>query len=745
MNTTKLLQLITASSAIILGLVVMAGWFFSIPSLVQIHPSFVPMQFNTALGFLMIGLTLLFILKSRKSVGIISSVIVTTLGVLTLIQYIAQVNLGIDLLFIQPTIGVDPVVPGRIGANTAFCYSIIGITTLLAQTTKLNRCWIGMVGGIVLVLSFASLWGYLSDMPGLHGWGEVLSGMAVHTAAGLVMVGIALYLLYPDDKRSNQPQELREDYLFTPITATVPIIVLSLCVWQAMDTFEKKQLQSFTKESSKTVAQYLDQKLNEQINALTRMGQRWNLNNGTDEFAWSVDAENYISDYPGVQAVEWVDRTNHVRWVVPLEGNEAVVGIYSTFDSFRADAQKIAYQDRTVRATRTINLIQGGLGFLVYVPITADGENDGFLLGVIRSDMFLENVFKFTDFQHYILVEDDNTKVFCTQKTDEFADYTSDQSTVTNRGVHWDIRLHPKEQLINASMSSWPEAMLFIGLVFAFLTGLLVHMLQSSRDIRAHQHQLLIAIECKNDEIERQNCELSRSNTEMEEFTHTVSHDLKSPLVTIQGYAGFLKQDIANDRFDRVEQFANRIGSATQRMSDTISDLLELSRVGRGDQTSETINTRQVIAEVVSLLDSQIKDSNTNVNIQDSIPNIQADRVRTLQIFQNLITNAISYGQQEGRICEVHVGGTIQGNQVCLFVEDNGPGIEPEYHEKVFGLFQRMSSTKDGTGVGLAIVKRIASMSGGHAWVESAKNEGSTFFVTMPIPQSTEKTFSQAA
>jgi signal transduction histidine kinase len=738
MKLISMIRIALIYSIILLGLVVIVGWVVTSPMLVQIHSSFVPMQMNTAIGFFMTGSAMLCVLNGWTRVGMVASGLVSLLGVLTLLQYIAGINLGIDQLFIQPVIGVDPVIPGRIGANTALCFSIIGLALLSSFVVELKRCWVGMAGGIVLVMAIASLWGYLSNLPGLSGWGDVLSGMAVHTALGFLVVGLVMYHL-PTSSQSKDKSTRDEEYadnpkktcetLITPATIAIPIIVLSVCVWNAMESWEQSNIDEITTESSQSVARHLERVLDDRFMQLERMASRWEMDDGTHEQSWRADALNFVAGNPGLQAVEWVDTKNIVRWVEPIEGNEKVVGMYGSFDDKRMNAQNASHQERAIRATKTISLVQGGNGFLVYVPVVVDGKHDGFILGVFNVSSFLTHSLEGTTYEHEVLVSENGEEIFSTELEADVELYRADPVSLQIAGVDWKVHLRPTKNLISSHASVWPEAMMFVGTLTAIGIGSLVRILESGRQVRSQLEHLLGEVRPR---LEAKNIELERSNAEMEEFTYTVSHDLKSPLVTIDGYLSFLKQDIEAKRYDRLVDFAGRIESATKRMGDTISDLLELSRVGRGSHQVTNVETREVVLEVVSMMEGELTNKNIEVLIPSFLPVIKADRVRTIQIFQNLISNAIRHGQHEDKPCILRIGAKFDGDWVNLYVSDNGPGINPQHHEKVFELFHRINTGVEGTGVGLAIVSRIAQLHGGRAWVESQLGEGATFYVSLP-------------
>lgn len=226
--------------------------------------------------------------------------------------------------------------------------------------------------------------------------------------------------------------------------------------------------------------------------------------------------------------------------------------------------------------------------------------------------------------------------------------------------------------------------------------------------------------------------ELLQKNAELERFSYTVSHDLKSPLVTIRGFLGLLSQDTAAGDADRVKQDIARVVSATDRMQQLLDDLLELSRVGRLMNPREPIPLTELAREAVALVVGQDQGQGLTLDIDPAMPVVHADRLRLLEVFQNLIENALKFmdGQPTPH---VEVGAREEEDAVVCWVRDNGSGIQPAYQDKVFELFERLDSRPPGTGVGLALVKRVVELHGGRVWIDSAGGgQGSTFYFTIP-------------
>ena len=225
--------------------------------------------------------------------------------------------------------------------------------------------------------------------------------------------------------------------------------------------------------------------------------------------------------------------------------------------------------------------------------------------------------------------------------------------------------------------------------------------------------------------------ELEAKNAELERFTYSVSHDLKSPLVTIRGFLGLLEKDTLAGDHDRMRSDIDRIQNAAATMNRLLDELLDLSRVGRQTNPPEDVALVEMARLAVELLAGEIEKRDVEVEIAPDLPVVVGDRVRLLEVFQNLLANAVKFmgGQSAPRI---EVGVRHDDGERIVFVRDNGIGIDPRYREKIFGLFERLDGKVEGTGVGLALVKRIVELHGGRIWIESpGEGYGSAFCFTL--------------
>lgn len=230
--------------------------------------------------------------------------------------------------------------------------------------------------------------------------------------------------------------------------------------------------------------------------------------------------------------------------------------------------------------------------------------------------------------------------------------------------------------------------------------------------------------------------QLESKNAELERFAYTVSHDLKSPLVTINGFLGYLEADVATNNMERFRHDCNRIRDSVNRMQTLLSELLNLSRIGRIVNPSESIPFHDLVQDAQEIVHGRLTERGVTVTVEPNLPVVYGDRPRLTEVVHNLLDNAAKFmGDQPDPQVAIGCAGEKNGLPI-LFVRDNGIGIPYELQGRIFGLFDKLDINSEGTGVGLAIVKRIIEVHGGRIWVESEPGKGSTFFFTLPVEAS---------
>ncbi|MCE5326556.1 MAG: PAS domain-containing protein [Planctomycetaceae bacterium] len=262
--------------------------------------------------------------------------------------------------------------------------------------------------------------------------------------------------------------------------------------------------------------------------------------------------------------------------------------------------------------------------------------------------------------------------------------------------------------------------------------GLITGTVHVARDITAMKRSQE-ALQQSEQLLRAQAKELTRSNQDLEQFAHTASHDLKEPLGVITMYLTLLKRKHGAALDEQASQFVAHAMDAVGRMGCLINDLLAYSRVGHKTEGFRPVDVQEVLDYALSNLKARI-DGSGAVITHDPLPDIEAERLLLTQLLQNLISNAIKYRSPQVRP-EIHVGASREQGQWVFSVRDNGVGIAAADHERIFAVFQRahqMADAVEGTGIGLAICKKIVDYHGGRIWVQSQPGQGSTFFFTIP-------------
>ena len=226
--------------------------------------------------------------------------------------------------------------------------------------------------------------------------------------------------------------------------------------------------------------------------------------------------------------------------------------------------------------------------------------------------------------------------------------------------------------------------------------------------------------------------ELARKNTEMERFIYTVSHDLRTPLISLSGFLGFIKQDAEKRDLERMNADLRIANEAVTKMDQLLMETLELSRIGRVVNPPEDVPFSGIVEDALGLASEKIRSNGFKVSVAQNLPVVHVDRIRIAEVLTNLIENSIKYmGLQANP--EIEIGQRIDGEDRIFFVRDNGIGLDPSQRDKVFELFYKVDKKSDGTGAGLAIVKRIIEVHGGRIWIESELGQGCTLCFTLPL------------
>ncbi|SEH12388.1 4TM region of histidine kinase [Natronorubrum sediminis] len=242
----------------------------------------------------------------------------------------------------------------------------------------------------------------------------------------------------------------------------------------------------------------------------------------------------------------------------------------------------------------------------------------------------------------------------------------------------------------------------------------------------------------RNEDLQRLQAQLEASNERLEQFAYAVSHDLEEPLRMITSYLSLLERRYADELDDDADEFIDYAVDGAERMKEMIDGLLEYSRIETRGESFESVDLDALLADVQQNLELQIDDSDAEIT-SDALPRVAGDPRQLRQVFQNLLSNALEYSGDDPP--RVHVGATRTNSRWQVFVRDEGIGIPPEQQDRVFEVFQRLHSHEEhaGTGIGLALCRRIVERHGGTIWIDSEPGVGTTFTFTLPPAQAPSK------
>jgi signal transduction histidine kinase len=248
---------------------------------------------------------------------------------------------------------------------------------------------------------------------------------------------------------------------------------------------------------------------------------------------------------------------------------------------------------------------------------------------------------------------------------------------------------------------------------------------QSDKELKEAHEELEIRVKERTEE-------LARRNTEMERFIYTVSHDLRTPLISLSGLLGLLKQDAERGDLRRMNDDLRIANESITKMDQLLMETLELSRIGRVINSQEDVPLGEIVEDALGQTSEKTRSRGFRVSVAKNFPVVHVDRMRITEVLVNLIENGIKYiGSQANP--EIEIGQRIVGNHRFFFVRDNGIGIDPSQHDKIFELFYKVDKKSEGTGAGLPIVKRIIEVHGGQIWIESELGQGCKVCFTLPL------------
>jgi len=603
-----------------------------------------------------------------------------------------------------------------------------------------------------------------------------------------IFAPVAIFIFAPASFASNQ----RRLAVVGPLmTAFVVFVVVQA---SAGKEAHRRQQLKFEQEAA-TIASRFRERVNGYLDILASIESYFNSIDEVTYAQYKSFTEILTTRYPGIQALSWnrrvtaADRKNFeadiqsqgfagyrikdpapggtfnrapqrdvyfpVTFVAPYKRNSTAHGFdtYHTGPPSGDKRRKVldaARDSGVTHVTGRIEIVQdrhSRYGLLFYRPVysapaSTIAERQRLHRGFCAGVFFVPDLLRSTseaatarNMQFQLLdVENGQLKTLFDSRTPDNKE-PAKPLTIAPGAIRWAARmpvagrtwqLHfQDDRLQNASQFPLVWNVVVSGFLFTSLAGAFV-LLVTGRTDRVEQ-----IVRQRTAELERSNANLERSNIDLQHFAYVASHDLQTPLRSISGFSQLLQAEV-KESSEKVDRYVFRIVRATQRMQALIDDLLEYSRVGSSGHRFEKAALEDALADSLVMLDSVVQESGAVIT-HDKLPELIFDPSQITQVFQNLIGNSIKY-MPAGSKPAIHVAAVVENGLCKVTVRDNGIGISKKHQERIFDIFRRLHTQTEyaGTGIGLALCRRIVQRHGGRIWVESELGAGSEFHFVIP-------------
>lgn len=530
-------------------------------------------------------------------------------------------------------------------------------------------------------------------------------------------------------KRSKSRSKISNTHLKALVVFAISLI-LSQLIALSVYYNEKEQESLQVRHESNNIKNSLENALNHSLTATKML--RYIVENDLLKDNFDTLSRELLQQNKYIDAVQLVKGSTIIN-TYPLKGNEATIGYTVLHDSaHRSEAFK-SYKRRDLYFEGPVNLRQGGVGIVGRTPIFKNDTLWGFSAVVIRLETLLKalNMDESGSHDNYIYQIEKQTKT----KQDKSAFFKTDAAY--NTGIYHKTEIPLGDWFLYVKLKNptyISKTMIFslIGMAFSLiLTFYILHLFSQPAKLRKLVKAKTLDLENANKALENRAHELLVSNKELEQFAYVASHDLQEPLRMITGFLSQLEKKYSDKLDDKAKQYIHFAVDGAKRMRQIIFDLLEFSKIGRLDEAKESIDITNIIEDYTVLRDKIIQEKSATIQF-DNLPKIKSYKVPVQQIFHNLIDNALKYSR-EGIPPIIEIRAVDKEKYWQFSIKDNGIGIEENSFDKIFLIFKRLHNSQEytGTGIGLALVKKIVDNLNGKIWVESKVGEGSTFYFTI--------------
>lgn len=522
----------------------------------------------------------------------------------------------------------------------------------------------------------------------------------------------------------------------------IALCFLTGIFWWFLAEQRNTALHQIIETKSEHLASYIERDMHARIPALQRMVRRMENRGSNLKDDFLPDAENYIKDLPGFQALEWVDSRFHVRWITPLKGNEKAQDLNLAFEPRRLAALKKARDLKQPSMTKPISLVQGGTGFLIYFPIYINNTFDGFILAVFNSELWLsyalglrETEEEIQNYRIRVHIEEQHAYTQVGWDEDLYTNWqtTSDVQILDNNIT---LAVRPTSHFFDIHSTAVPEIIGVSGLIFSCLITIMIFLSQKTLSASAKLRSANFGLEAAMEERTKAEQEAHRANQAKSEFLSSMSHELRTPLNAILGFGQLLEID-AIDKTTR--ENSQEIINAGNHLLVLINEILDLAKIEAGKITLniQELPLNKVIHNCLSIIKPLAE--KYSIHIEEKIgttsdQHILVDETRFKQVMLNLLSNAIKYNSDHGSV--IIETSSEPNNMLCISVKDTGQGLNSEQQISIFHSFERSNAEQshiEGAGLGLSISRQLMELMDGEIGVESSPGKGSRFWITLKL------------
>ncbi len=768
------------------GLLVIAGWFFDWPLIKSLSPRFVSMKFNTALCFLFSGLAV-FIFSFTKEkyykYARLLAGLTSIIGGLTLLEYSFKVNFGIDQMFVREAKGaVDTFSPGRMAFNTAVGFLLAGFSLCIINSRiRFSTVVSQLISLVVTFISMFSILGYVFSIPELFRF-PGFSGMALHTSVLFFTVSLGTLFLYPHKGvlsvifMKNLGGYMSRRLL--PLLMLIPFLYIWVQLeWITGGFFRSVLALQLLSAGIIGVFIFMVWKIANRVGKLEEdyMKALENISEANERFTLAVKASDLgVWDWDIESDTVFWNRNMFAFYGIKEKGGEDIRKIWIDFfhpedrEEQQALAQDAVAFGRDYEAEYRIIRADGSVRYLKNIgEVLRDQENRPYRITGITFDMTeqrqVQKELEENEKKYRYLFDENPVPIWIIDEKDlTFLEVNS--SAVKHYGYTEDefyrmtyMHIRPKEDIdlalsmlrtgdISKHQGVWRHLKRNGEIIYVDVKGHKINYsgnparlvicndvtLQKEAEIKAR----LLSKELE-ERVKERTQELFESNKELEAFAYSVSHDLRAPLRHVIGFTEKLENTINGDINKETNRLTRKIKEATVKLGQLIDELLAYSRLGRTELNKRNIDLSSLVEEVIEECTTDADDIIWKIG---ELPVAYGDRTLIKVVLQNLITNAIKFSLQKNTVT-IEIESTRKDQEYIIQVKDYGAGFNMEYADKLFGVFQRLHSVSEfeGTGIGLATVKRIVQRHGGRVWAEAKEGKGAIFYFSLPANVSTNK------